>query len=136
MNNKLIRKNNKKLKILLDIPLDDLIDIFLDNELDVSTVIEKLREEDRSDKNILKYSQKTNSVVVTIDTPFVSRLRDAGVKVVVLTLEDKAKIINEQLEKLILFNIDENYITDDEILDDFNKIKSGESSRMIVKSSN
>ena len=136
MNNKLIRKNNKKLKILLDIPLDDLKDILLDNEWDVSTVIEKLREEDRSDKNILKYSQKTNSVVVTMDTPFVSRLRDAGVKVVVLTLEDKAKIINEQLEKLILFNIDENYITDDEILNDFNKIKSGEASRMIVKSSN
>jgi len=115
--------------------LEDLKDILLDKGWDVSTVTEKLgsTKEARDDENILKYSQETNSVVVTVDKPFVSRLRSAGVKVVVLALEDKARIINEKIEKFILADIDNK--TDDEVLDDFSKIKSGEASRMAQKSS-
>ena len=115
--------------------MEDLKDILLDKGWDVSTVTEKLgsTKEARADENILKYSQETNSVVVTVDKPFVSRLRSAGVKVVALVLEDKAKIINEKLEKFILADIDNK--TDDEVLDDFSKIKSGEASRMAQKSS-
>ena len=91
----------KKSKIILDVPLEDLKDILLDNEWDVCTVTEKLgpTKEDRSDQNILKYAKETNSIVVTVDKPFVSRLRSAGVKVAALTLEDKAKIINEKLDE-------------------------------------
>jgi predicted nuclease of predicted toxin-antitoxin system len=117
--------------------LEDLKDILLDKGWDVSTVTEKLgsTKEARADENILKYSQETNSVVVTVDKPFVSRLRSAGVKVVALALEDKARIINEKLEKFILADIDNKNSTDDEVLDDFSKIKSGEASRMAQKSS-
>ena len=117
--------------------MEDLKDILLDKGWDVSTVTEKLgsTKEARYDENILKYSQETNSVVVTVDKPFVSRLRSAGVKVVALALEDKARIINEKLEKFILADIDNKNLTDDEVLDDFSKIKSGEASRMAQKSS-
>jgi len=103
-----------------------------DKGWDVSTVTEKLgsTKEARTDENILRYSQETNSVVVTVDKPFVSRLRSAGVKVITLELEDKARIINEKL-KLILAEMDDK--TDDEVLDDFSKIKSGEASRMAQK---
>jgi predicted nuclease of predicted toxin-antitoxin system len=114
--------------------LEDLKDILLDKGWDVSTVIEKLGpvKEASSNENILRYSQETNSIVVTLDKSFISRLRSAGVKVVTLELEDKARIINEKLEKFILIDIDDK--TDDDVLDDFNKIKSGESSRMAQKS--
>ena len=114
--------------------MEDLKDILLDKGWDVSTVTEKLgpTKEARGDENILRYSQETNSVVVTVDKPFVSRLRSAGVKVVALELEDKARIVNEKLEKFILTDMNDK--TDDEILDDFNKIKSGEASRMAQKS--
>lgn len=107
-------------------------DVLLDKGWDVSTVTEKLgsTKEARSDENILRYSQETNSVVITVDKPFVSRLRSAGVKVIALELEDKARIVNEKL-KLILVEMDDK--TDDEVLDDFSKIKSGEASRMAQK---
>ena len=103
-----------------------------DKGWDVSTVTEKLgsTKEAGSDENILRYAQETNSVVVTVDKPFVSRLRSAGVKVIALDLEDKARIVNEKL-KLILADTDDK--TDDEVLDDFSKIKSGEASRMAQK---
>ncbi len=105
---------------------------------DVSTVTEKLgsTKEARSDENILKYSQETNSVVITVDRPFVSRLESAGVRVAAITLEDKASIINKKLDRIIILETVDTKSTDDEILDDFNKIKSGEVSRMSGKSSN
>ena len=127
----------RKSKVILDVPLEDLKDILSDKGWDVSTVTEKLgpTKEDRDDENILKYSKETNSVVVTVDKPFVSRLRLAGVKVVALSLEDKAKIINEQLEKLFPTYAQNSDSENDEILDDFNRIKSGEASRMAEKNS-
>jgi len=127
----------RKSKVILDVPLEDLKDILSDKGWDVSTVTEKLgpTKEDRDDENILKYSKETNSVVVTVDKPFVSRLRSAGVKVVALALEDKAKIINEQLEKLFPTYAQNSDLENDEILDDFNRIKSGEASRMAEKNS-
>lgn len=108
----------------------------LDKGWNVSTVTEKLgsTKEARSDENILRYSQDTNSVVITIDKPLVSMLRSVGVKVITLVLEDKAEIIHEKLLRFILTDL-ENTSTDDEILDDFSKIKSGEASRMAQKSS-
>jgi predicted nuclease of predicted toxin-antitoxin system len=117
--------------------LEDLKDILLDKGWDVSTVTEKLgpTKEARDNENIIRYSQETNSVVVTVDKAFVSRLRSAGVKVVALELEDKARIIDEKLEKFILIDIDDKNLTDDEVLDDFSKIKSGEASRMAQKRS-
>ncbi len=117
--------------------MEDLKDILSDSGWDVSTVTEKLgsTDEARSDENILKYSQETNSVVVTADKPFVSRLRSAGVRVATITLEDKASMINKKLDKIILLEAVDAESSDAEILDDFNKIKSGEASRMAQKSS-
>ena len=127
-----------KPKIILDVPLEDLKSALLKDGWDISTVTEKLgfTEEARSDENILKYSQETNSVVITVDRPFVSRLESAGVRVATITLEDKANIINKKLDRIIILETVDTKSTDDEILDDFNKIKSGEVSRMAEKSSN
>ena len=117
--------------------MEDLKDVLLDGGWDVSTVTEKLgsTKEARSDENILKYSQETNSVVITVDRPFVSRLKSAGVRVAAITLEDKASIINKKLDRIIILETVDTESTDAEILDDFNKIKSGEVSRMAQKSS-
>ncbi len=127
-----------KPKIILDVPLEDLKSVLSKEGWDVSTVTEKLgsKNEARSDENILKYSQETNSVVITVDGPFVSRLESAGVRVATITLEDKANIINKKLDRIIILETVDTKSTDDEILDDFNKIKSGEVSRMAGKSSN
>ncbi len=127
-----------KPKIILDVPLEDLKAVLLKEGWDVCTVTEKLgsTKEVRSDESILKYSQETNSVVITVDRPFVSRLELAGVRVVAITLEDKASIINKKLDRIIILETVDTKSTDDEILDDFNKIKSGEVSRMSGKSSN
>ncbi len=87
-------------KIILDVPLEDLEDILSDKGWDVVTVTKKLgsTKEDRADKNILNYAlQNKEIIVVTVDKPFVSRLRSAGIEVAALTLEDKAKIIHEKL---------------------------------------
>jgi len=127
-----------KPKIILDVPLEDLKAVLSKEGWDVCTVTEKLgsTKEARSDESILKYSQETNSVVITVDRPFVSRLELAGVRVVAITLEDKASIINKKLDRIIILETVDTKSTDDEILDDFNKIKSGEVSRMSGKSSN
>lgn len=88
-------------KILLDVPLEDLKDILSDKGWDVSTVTEELGStpEARADKNILDHALKNKDiVVVTVDKPFVSRMKAAGVKVVTLAMEDKAKIIDEKLK--------------------------------------
>jgi hypothetical protein len=66
----------------------------------------------------------------------VSRLESAGVRVAAITLKDKASIINKKLDRIIILETVDTKSTDDEILDDFNKIKSGEASRMAGKSSN
>ena len=126
-----------KPKIILDVPLEDLKAVLSKEGWDVSTVTEKLgtAKEARSDENILKYSQETNSVVITVDRPFVSRLESTGVRVATITLEDKANIINKKLDRIIILETVDTKYTDDEILDDFNKIKSGEFSRMAEKSS-
>jgi len=93
----------EKPTILLDVPMEDLKDILSDKGWNVETVTVKLgsTKESRADENILKHAQKTKCIVVTIDRPFVSRLRAAGVKVVALELEDRAKIINEKLEQIL-----------------------------------
>lgn len=88
--------------ILLDVPLEDLKDVLIDKGYHVETVTKKLgsTKEDRADKNILNYAQKDKSIiVVTVDRPFVSRLRASGIEVIALELEDRAKIIYEKLEK-------------------------------------
>jgi predicted nuclease of predicted toxin-antitoxin system len=125
---------NSKPKIILDVPLENLKDILLSEGYDVSTVTEKLgsTKEKRDDENILKYAQETNSVVITLDRPFVSRLRSKRVKVAAITLEDKASIINKKLDR-IMIETEDTELTDAEILDGFNKIKSGEASRMAQK---
>jgi len=88
--------------VLLDVPLEDLKDILSDKGWITETVTEKLgsTKEDRDDENILNHAQETKCIVVTVDRPFVSRLRAAKVKVVALELEDKAKIISEKLLKI------------------------------------
>lgn len=90
-------------KIILDVPLEDLKDILSDKGWDVITVTQELgpTKENRADKNILNYAlNNKNVIVVTVDKPFVSRLRSSGVKVAALTLEDKSKIIHEKLISL------------------------------------
>ena len=112
-------------------------DVLSEGGWDVSTVTDKLgtAKEARSDENILKYSLETNSVVITVDRPFVSRLKSAGVRVAAITIEDKANIINKKMDRIIILETIDTKSTDAEILEDFNKIKSGEASRMAGKSS-
>ena len=88
--------------VLLDVHMEDLKDILSDKGWVVETVTEKLgsTKEARADKNILNYAQETHCIVVTADQPLVSRLRAAGVKVVALELDDRAKIINDKLKKI------------------------------------
>lgn len=92
----------EKPTVLLDVPLEDLKDILSDKGWLVETVTEKLgsTKEARADKNILNYAQKTKCVVVTVDGPFVSRLRASGITVVSVDAEDKARIVYEKLEKM------------------------------------
>ena len=81
--------------------MEDLKDILSDKGWDVVTVTEELgpTKKDRADKNILNYAQNNKDViVVTVDKPFVSRLRSAKIKVIALGLEDRAKIIDEKLK--------------------------------------
>lgn len=94
-----MKNSSKKPAILLDVPMEDLIDILSDENYEVDTVTKKLgpTKEDRADKNILRHAQETGCLVITVDKPFVSRLRSAGVEVIALTLEDRAKIIKEKL---------------------------------------
>jgi len=82
--------------------MEDLKDILSDKGWNVDTVTVKLgpEKEDRSDENILKYAKKTNCIVVTIDRPFVSRLRASGIQAVALDMNDRSRIINEKLEKI------------------------------------
>jgi len=116
-----------KPKIILDVPLEDLKDILSDEGWDVCTVTEKLgsTKEERDDGNILKYAQDTNSVVITVDRPFVSRLKSAKVRVAAITLEDKASIINKKLDR-IMIETGDSELSEEEILDEFIKFKSGE----------
>ena len=90
-----------KPNILLDVPMEDLVDILSDEGYEVDTVTKKLGSttEDRADKNILRHAKETGCLVITVDKPFVSRLRTAGVEVIALTLEDRAKIIKEKLKE-------------------------------------
>ena len=120
-----------KPKIILDVPLEDLKDILSDEGWDVCTVTEKLgsTKEERDDGNILNYAQNTNSVVITVDRPFVSRLKSAKVRVAAITLEDKASIINKKLDR-IMIETGDSELSEEEILDEFIKFKSGEAFRM------
>ena len=71
-------------------------------KLTVDTVTKKLgpTKEDRADKNILRYAKETpRCVIVTVDKPFVHRLRAEGVEVIALDLGDRAKIIKEKLHQ-------------------------------------
>jgi len=92
----------EKPTVLLDVPMEDLKDILSDKGWTVETVTEKLgsSKEARADKNILNHAQITKCIVVTVDRPFVSRLRAAGIIVVAVDVEDRAKIVNEKLEKI------------------------------------
>ena len=88
--------------ILLDVPMEDLLDILSDDGWNVDTVTKKLgpTKEDRPDKNILRHAKETQGcVIVTVDKPFVHRLRAEGVEVIALDLGDKAKIIKEKLHQ-------------------------------------
>lgn len=90
-------------KIILDVPMEDLLDILSDKGWNVVTVTKELGSttEARADKNILDYAlNNPDVVVVTVDKPFVSRMKAAGVKVVALAMEDRAKIIDEKLKLL------------------------------------
>ena len=92
-----------KPKIILDVPMEDLLDILSDKGWDVVTVTKELGSttEARADTNILNYAKNNpNVIVVTVDKPFVSRLRSAGVKVVALDMVDRARIIDEKLKLL------------------------------------
>ena len=91
----------EKPEILLDVPLEDLLDILTDDDWVVDTVTKKLgsTKEDRADENILRYAKESGCLVVTFDKPFVSRLRSNNVEVIALTLEDKADIIKRKLHE-------------------------------------
>jgi len=94
--------DKKTLSILLDVPMEDLLDILSDDGWIVDTVTKKLgpTKEDRADKNILNYAKDNpGCVIVTVDKPFVHRLRAEGVEVVALDLVDRAKIIKEKLHQ-------------------------------------
>jgi len=91
----------EKPEILLDVPMEDLLDILKDDDWNVDTVTRKLGSstEERSDDNILRHAEETGCVVITVDGDFVPRLRAKNIDVMVIETDDKARIINEKLHK-------------------------------------
>jgi len=94
-------EKREKPEILLDVPMEDILDILKDEGWNVDTVTKKLgsSKEERADENILRHAVKSGCVVVTVDGDFVPRLRAKKIEVMVVETDDKARIINEKLHE-------------------------------------
>ena len=98
----------------------------------------RLRTEDpkyRNDYNLIEYAKEHSMTIITKDGDLGQACKDNNFPCILIT-EDKIfeKIIQPELYAKLIEKVDTES-TDDEILDDFNKIKSGEASRMAQKSS-
>jgi predicted nuclease of predicted toxin-antitoxin system len=98
----------------------------------------KLRIEDpkyRNDYNLIEYAKEHFMTIITKDGDLGQACKDNNFPCIWIT-DDKIfeKIIQPELDIKLIETVDTKS-TDDEILDDFNKIKSGEASRMSQKSS-
>ena len=98
----------------------------------------RLRAEDpkyRNDYNLIEYAKEHKMTIITKDGDLGQACKDNGISCIQIT-DDKIfeKIIQPELNTKLIETVDSKS-TDDEILDDFNKIKSGEASRMAQKSS-
>src|SRR3989344_836158 len=103
---------------------------FFGNELkklhyEVEYVTELIKQDEKfcNDHNVMKYAEINKMILITKDRENGQACQDNNIPCIWVT---DAKLI----EKV------DTESTDDEILDDFNKIKSGEASRMAQKSSN
>ena len=98
----------------------------------------KLRLDDpkyRNDYNLIEYAKENQMIIITKDGDLGQTCNDNNYPCIWIT-DDKIfeKIIQPELDAKLIEKVDTES-TDDEILDDFNKIKSGEASRMAQKSS-
>ena len=98
----------------------------------------RLRTEDpkyRNDYNLIEYAKEHSMTIITKDGDLGQACKDNNFPCIWIT-DDKIfeKIIQLELDAKLIEKVDTES-TDDEILDDFNKIKSGEASRMAQKSS-
>ena len=89
----------------------------------------------RNDYNLIEYAKKHSMTIITKDGDLGQACKDNNFPCIWIT-DDKIfeKIIQLELDAKLIEKVDTES-TDDEILDDFNKIKSGEASRMAQKSS-
>lgn len=98
----------------------------------------KLRIEDpkyRNNYNLMEYTKEHVMIIITKDGELGQACKDNNFPCILIT-DDKIfeKIIQPELDAKLIENVDTES-TDDEVLDDFSKIKSGEASRMAQKSS-
>lgn len=98
----------------------------------------KLRAEDpkyRNDYNLIEYAKEHSMTIITKDGDLGQACKDNNFPCIWIT-DGKIfeKIIQPELDIKLIEPIDTKS-TEDEILDDFNKIKSGEVSRMSQKNS-
>lgn len=98
----------------------------------------RLRTEDpkyRNDYNLIEYAKEHFMTIITKDGDLGQACKDNNFPCIWIT-DDKIfeKIIQPELDNRLIDTSDIE-VTDAEILDDFNKIKSGEASRMAQKSS-
>jgi predicted nuclease of predicted toxin-antitoxin system len=125
------------MKFLIDQNAD-----FFGNELkklhyDVEYVadLRKKDEKFRNDLNVMRYAEINKMILITKDRENGQACKDNNITCIWITDEKIfEKIIQPELNVKLIEKVDTES-TDDEILDDFNKIKSGEASRMAQKSS-
>jgi len=98
----------------------------------------KLRAEDpkyRNDHNLIEYAKEHTMTIITKDGDLGQACKDNNYPCIWIT-EDKIfeNIVQPELDDQLIEKVDSN-LSDDDILDTFNKIKSGEALRMAQKGS-
>ena len=88
----------------------------------------------RNDHNLIEYAKEHSMTIITNDGELGQTCKDNNYPCIWIT-EDKIfeNIVQPELDDQLIETIDTDS-TDDEVLDAFNKIKSGEVSRMAQKS--
>lgn len=91
-----------KPEVLLDVPVEGMLEILRDFGWNVDTVTKKFgaTKEGRNDDKIVEYGKNNkNCVLVTWDSKLKKRCRALGIKFVDLEMTDIAKMVNESLRK-------------------------------------
>ena len=104
-------------------------------EVEYVTELRKQDEKFRNDHNVMRYAEINKMILITKDRENGQACQDNNIPCIWVTdAKIFEKIIQPELNAKLIEKVDIES-TDDEILDDFNKIKSGEASRMAQKGS-